>query len=63
MTNRELNLKSYDALNDIFSINIKRTCEELSMEVTIPNILETNKIFGQIFLYNLDRLTKKTNYK
>ena len=55
MTNRELNLKFYDALNDIFSINKKRTWDELSKEITIPKISETYKIFGQIFPYNLDR--------
>jgi hypothetical protein len=54
-TYRELNLKFYDALNQIFKINKHQTWSELAKEITIERISETYKIFGEIFPYNLDR--------
>jgi hypothetical protein len=54
-TYRELNLKFYDALEQIFNINKRRTWAELAKEITIEKISETYKVFGEIFPYDLDR--------
>jgi hypothetical protein len=54
-TYRELNLKFYDALNQIFKINKYQTWSDLSKGITIDKISETYKVFGEIFPYSLDR--------
>jgi len=55
ITYRELNLKFYDALNQIFQINKHKTWADLAKEITIEKISETYKIFGEIFPVSLDR--------
>ena len=54
-TYRELNLRFYDALNQIFRIKKHRTWSDLAKEITIEKISETYKVFGEIFPYGLDR--------
>lgn len=54
-TYRELNLKFYDALNQIFKINKHQTWADLSKEITLEKISETYKVFGDIFNSKLDR--------
>ncbi|MEQ9217896.1 MAG: hypothetical protein RLO17_07640 [Cyclobacteriaceae bacterium] len=55
MSSLELNIKFYDALNDIFKINKHRTWAELSKEITIENISETYKVYADIFHSKLNR--------
>lgn len=55
MSNLELNLKFYDAINEIFKINKNRTWKELSKEISIEKISLTYKVYGDIFNSRLDR--------
>lgn len=52
---RELNLKFYDALNQIFNLKKHKTWNELSQVITLEKISLTYKVFSEIFPYNLNR--------
>jgi len=56
MTFNDLNLKFYDALNQIFKINKYQTWSELASGITLDKISETYKIYSEIFPLNLNRI-------
>lgn len=52
---QQLNLRFYDALNQIFNLKKIKTWNELSEIITVDKISETYKIFGHLFPADLDR--------